>query len=120
MTPRTFERREFLTVGATVGAGLLMRLAEAESTSFTDGAAADLAPNGYLRIGRDGIITLDADHVELGQGVMAALPMIVVEELDADWNLVRIERMSDNPSAWARRVMNVGKPELPSPTATIW
>ncbi len=110
MTPRTIDRREFLTVGATVGAGLLIgfRVADAESMSLVDSAAADLAPNGYLRIGTDGIITLYADHVELGQGVMTALPMIVAEELDADWNLVRIERMSDNPSAWPRRVMTVG------------
>jgi isoquinoline 1-oxidoreductase beta subunit len=110
MTPRTIDRREFLAVGATVGAGLLIgfRFAEAQSTPTSDTAAADLAPNGYLRIGTDGIITLYADHVELGQGVMTALPMIVAEELDADWNLVRIERMSDNPSAWPRRVMTVG------------
>ncbi len=110
MTPRTIDRREFLAVGATVGAGLLIgfRVADAESISATNTPAADLAPNGYLRVGTDGIITLYADHVELGQGVMTALPMIVAEELDADWNLVRIERMSDNPSAWPRRVMTVG------------
>ena len=62
MTPRTIDRREFLTVGATVGAGLLIgfRVAEAESTAAIDTAAADLAPNGYLRIGTDGIITLYA------------------------------------------------------------
>ena len=121
MTPRTFHRREFLEIGATVGAGLLVgfRVAEAEPMSLVDSAAADLAPNGYLRVGTDGIITLYADHVELGQGVMTALPMIVAEELDADWNLVRIERMSDNPSAWPRRVMTVGSQSVRTSWATL-
>ena len=110
MTPRTLDRREFLTVSGTVGAGLLIgfRALDAESLAAIDTSAADFAPSGYLRVGSDGIITLFADHVELGQGVMTALPMIVAEELDADWSKVRIERMPDDPSAWPRRIMTVG------------
>lgn len=109
MTPRTLDRREFLIVGGTVGAGLLIgfRVLDAESPVAID-APADFAPSGYLRVGSDGVITLYADHVELGQGVMTALPMIVAEELDADWSTVRIERMPDDPSAWPRRIMTVG------------
>ncbi len=113
MTAPKIDRRTFIGVGATVGAGLLVgfRFGDDERATSASGvmdAAAELAPNGYLRVGVDGIITIYADHVELGQGAMTALPMIVAEELDADWTLVRIERMGTDPSSWPRRVMTVG------------
>ena len=100
-------RREFLKSSAVIGTGLLIgfRLADAREL---DAAPADFAPNAYLRIDTDGIVTIFADHVELGQGVTTALPMIVAEELHADWAKVRIERMPDDPSAWPRRIMTVG------------
>src|SRR5205085_778900 len=94
------------------------RVAEAFETA--GGTAADFAPNAYLRIARDGSVTLFADHVELGQGVMTALPMIVADELDADWQRVKIERMAPDPSAWPRRIMTVGtrvaRVDIPSKT----
>src|SRR5512143_1123587 len=112
MTTKEIGRREFIKVGATAGAGLLVgfRLLAAAETVAQSGVATagDLSPNAYLRIGTDGAVTLFADHVELGQGVMTALPMIVAEELDADWKMVRVERMSDDPSAWPRPIMTVG------------
>jgi isoquinoline 1-oxidoreductase beta subunit len=110
MTTRTFDRREFLGISGTVGAGLLIgfRVLDAETLGAVDARAADFSPNAYLRVGSDGIITLFADHVELGQGVTTALPMIVAEELDADWSMVRVERMPADPSAWPRRIQTVG------------
>src|SRR5512143_4121733 len=112
MTTKEIGRREFIKVGATAGAGLLVgfRLLDAAETVAQRGVATagDLSPNAYLKIGTDGAVTLFADHVELGQGVMTALPMIVAEELDADWSKVRIERMPDDPSTWPRAIMTVG------------
>jgi isoquinoline 1-oxidoreductase beta subunit len=109
----TIDRREFLRSGAVAGAGLLIgfRLLdsqELEGAVLAANGAADFAPNGYLRIATDNTVTLFTDHVELGQGVMTALPMIVAEELDADWSTVRIERMPPDPSAWPRSIMTVG------------
>jgi isoquinoline 1-oxidoreductase beta subunit len=111
MTATPLNRREFLRNSALAGTGLLIgfRYAEAGSVELSIApTAADFAPSGYLRIGSDSIVTIFADHVELGQGVMTALPMIVAEELDVDWANVRIERMPDDPSAWPRRIMTVG------------
>lgn len=112
MTTKEIGRREFIKVGATAGAGLLIgfRLLDAAESNGLPGIAGadDFSPNAYLRIGTDGAITLFADHVELGQGVMTALPMIVADELDADWTMVRVQRMSDDPSAWPRSIMTVG------------
>ncbi|MDH5235031.1 MAG: molybdopterin-dependent oxidoreductase, partial [Gemmatimonadota bacterium] len=110
-TPSKIDRRDFLRAGAIGSAGLLIgfRFADAEASDLVSHSSlADLAASGYLRIGTDGIVTIYADHVELGQGVHTALPMIVAEELDADWAHVRIERMSDDPSSWPRQIMTVG------------
>ena len=51
-------------------------------------------PNAYLRIGADGIVTLWVTKLEMGQGVRTLLPMILAEELEADWTHVRIEQAS--------------------------
>jgi isoquinoline 1-oxidoreductase beta subunit len=110
MTPTTLGRRDFIKTGAIAGAGLFIgfRLTDARGAPDAIAAAADFAPNAYLKIGTDGVVTLFADHVELGQGVMTSLPMIVAEELDADWSAVKIERMPADPSAWPRTIMTVG------------
>ena len=49
------------------------------------------ALNAYVRIAPDGIITIQAPVPEMGQASNTALPLIVAEELDADWARVRIE-----------------------------
>ncbi|WGS44087.1 xanthine dehydrogenase family protein molybdopterin-binding subunit [Burkholderia sp. JSH-S8] len=53
--------------------------------------AAEFAPNAFLRITPDGIVTVVAKHVEMGQGAYTGIATIVAEELDADWSSVRVE-----------------------------
>jgi isoquinoline 1-oxidoreductase beta subunit len=101
------DRREFLRTTGLAGAGLLIGF-NLPGTDEVSTIPADFAPNAYLRIGPDGAVTLFADQVEMGQGVMTALPMIVAEELDADWSKVTVERLQENPSAWPRPIFTVG------------
>ena len=50
------------------------------------------APNVYLAIEPTGDVVIWLVRAEMGQGVDTALPMLVAEELDADWSRVRVER----------------------------
>src|SRR2546429_590604 len=74
------QRRAFLHVTGTVGAGLVIgfRLPDRHGVlSF--------APNAWLRIDADGTTTLTIDKSEMGEGNHTALAMLIAEELDADW-----------------------------------
>ena len=56
------------------------------------------APNPFVRIGADDSVMVVVNHSEMGQGVNTALPMLVAEELDADWSKVRIEAAPVDPA----------------------
>jgi isoquinoline 1-oxidoreductase subunit beta len=94
MTSRTsVTRREFLETTGVVGAGLLLGFHLPAGGRF-GAAAADAAPfvpNAWLRLGTDESVLVIVDRSEMGQGVTTALPMLLAEELDADWSKVSIE-----------------------------
>lgn len=48
--------------------------------------------NAYVSVSPDGTITIQSPVAEMGQGIMTGLPLIVAEELDADWSKVRVEQ----------------------------
>ena len=54
--------------------------------------AESFSPNAYLRITPDNKITIVVARSEMGQGVRTALPMILAEELEADWKQIAIEQ----------------------------
>ena len=87
-------RRSFVVIAAGAGAGLLLgfRLPVSRRADEEQPESSDWAPNAWLRIAESGTVTIQVAKAEMGQGVWTALPMIVAEELDADWNAVRIEQ----------------------------
>ncbi|MFO1349774.1 MAG: xanthine dehydrogenase family protein molybdopterin-binding subunit [Gammaproteobacteria bacterium] len=85
-------RREFLKVVALAGGGFAVGFVVPETLRSNEARADELfAPNPWLRIGADGAVTVVVDKSEMGQGVLTSLPMIVADELDADWSKVRYE-----------------------------
>jgi len=93
----TMNRRTFFKVGSAVAGGLVLALdirAQAKESASKRHAAQEAAftPNAWVRILTCNTITLIVDKSEMGQGVMTALPMLIAEELDADWDALRIEQ----------------------------
>lgn len=100
-------RRDFLRTGALAGGGLVLgicmpplgRAAEGSGGAGSAAAAgAPFAPNAFLRIGTDDTVTVIVNHSEMGQGVHTSLPMVVADELDADWSTIRIEAAPVDPA----------------------
>ena len=89
-------RRDFLKITSMTGGGLLLGFswfsAEAEVPVIMTKAnfAGELGFNSYLSIATDGTITIFSPNPELGQNIMTSFPMIVAEELDADWTKVKV------------------------------
>ncbi len=86
-------RRTFLKVSAIAGGGLAIGVFLPAVSRFAEAAAPKqpFAPNAWIRIGTDNVVTVIVDKSEMGQGVYTSLPMLVAEELDADWSMLRIE-----------------------------
>jgi isoquinoline 1-oxidoreductase subunit beta len=94
-------RRDFFKTGMAVGGGLILGFTLHPAGSPATAAqpsTTTFAPNAFLRIGTDGLVTILANHSEMGQGVYTALPMLVAEELEADWNNVRVEAAPVDPA----------------------
>jgi isoquinoline 1-oxidoreductase beta subunit len=86
---RRLSRREFVAAGIAAGAGLVVGFYLPHAGRSTKEV---FSPNAYLRITPDNKITIVVARSEMGQGVRTALPMILAEELEADWKQIEIEQ----------------------------
>jgi isoquinoline 1-oxidoreductase subunit beta len=144
MEPMTVEtkqvgRRQFLQVSALAGGGILIASFEPLNRLETLAAAqaTEYAPNAYIKLTPDGFVTIIAKNPEIGQGVKTMLPMLIAEELDVDWNKVRIEQgdldttryqqqsaggSTATPNNWLpmRRVGAAGRAVLVAAAAQTW
>src|SRR5713101_994381 len=85
-------RRDFLKGSATVGAVLWIAAYVPElAAGVAESNGKVFAPNAFLRIAPDETVTVIANHSEMGQGVYTSLPMLLNEELEADWSKVKVE-----------------------------
>jgi len=96
------DRRSFLKVSGIAGVGFVL--------AFTLSGKADAASskghselNAYIRISPDGSIFIYSKNPEIGQGIKTSMPMIIAEELDADWKDVTVEQSPINKILFGRQ-----------------
>src|SRR2546426_1740509 len=91
MTAVQITRREFLETTGVASLVIGFHRPAVGRRAGRAAAAAPFAPNAWLRIGADESVLVVVDRSEMGQGVTTSLPMLLAEELEADWSKVRIE-----------------------------
>jgi isoquinoline 1-oxidoreductase beta subunit len=101
----TVSRREFVTVLAAAGGGLVLGCrvdrGQRAAPSAAIASGADFAPNAFIRIGPDGGITLVMPQVEMGQGTYTSMPMLLAEELEVAPDQVRLEHAPPDNKRYA-------------------
>jgi isoquinoline 1-oxidoreductase beta subunit len=93
------QRRNFLKASVMASGGLLIgfRFPGATALVAAESSVTTFMPNAFVRIGSDERITVIVNHSEMGQGVYTSLPMLLAEELDADWSKVGFEPAPVDP-----------------------
>ncbi len=92
--PAMIDRRSFLKTSVAVGGGLVVAFYVPGIKASLSGQAPKpqpLLPFAYVKIAPDETVTIVANHSEMGQGVYTSLPMLLNEELQADWAKIRVE-----------------------------
>src|SRR5437762_13911814 len=105
MSHATVNRREFLKTGAAAGATLVIGFylpAFERRDPHAPESLAPFKPNAWIEIRPDGTVTIWTGRSEMGQGVRTSMPMIVAEELEADWTRVRVAQADADPAYGAQ------------------
>ena len=103
MEQNTITRRTFFKVSGAVGTGFLLGFylppTKQVRAATTQVSKTQLRPNlnAFIRIMPDNTVTIIVHKAEMGQGIYTSLPMMIVEELEADWNNIRIESAPAHP-----------------------
>ncbi len=99
-------RRTFLGAGIAAGGGLLLSISLPRLIGEAEAAgAAGFAPNAFIRIDRDGKVTLTIPSVEMGQGTYTSIPMLIAEELEVDLKQVRLEHAPPNEKLYGNPLL---------------
>ncbi|WP_299847531.1 molybdopterin cofactor-binding domain-containing protein [uncultured Paracoccus sp.] len=103
----TVSRRNFLCGSAAIGGAILFPITRAGAVSSEAAATQSTEILSWIAINADGSITFRVPQVELGQAVTTTIPQILAEELDADWETIRVEfydprqnRPDGTPYSW--------------------
>lgn len=104
---KTITRRQFIKSGATAAGGMMLSFhipAVGKAVPYKPWETETPEINAWLVIDPDDTITIRVAQSEMGEGVFTSMPMIVAEELEADWRNVRAEYASVNRSIREDRV----------------
>jgi len=94
-------RRNFLKSSLLAGGGLILGVhipGLNGSAKAAEQGSSTFVPNAFLRIAKDGGVTVIGNHSEMGQGAYTSGAMTIAEELDADWTKIRVEPAPVDPA----------------------
>lgn len=90
-------RRAFMAVTGVAGTGLLLGMKLPSRSRPWQVEDATFQPHAFLGIETDGRVIIHVGNSEMGQGVLTSLPMLIAEELDADWGRVESVHADADP-----------------------
>lgn len=97
----TLSRRTLLKAGALAGGGLMLTASMPMiAKAATAAGSSDTTLNAYVSIAPDNTITIVGKNPEIGQGIKTMLPMLIADELDADWEQVRVTQADFDPQKY--------------------
>src|SRR5579872_433324 len=102
-SPRPSRRALFGMTSAVLIVGFCIPLRRAVEAA----EAGAFSPNAFVRIDRQGDVTLVMPQVEMGQGTYTSISMILAEELDADWSRVRVEHAPPDEAHYANPMLTI-------------
>ena len=97
-----FSRREFIKISSTASAGLAIGVALPYKERLVAAGMVKqiFEPNVWINIHPNNTITIKAAKSDMGQHIRTSLPMIVAEELEADWDLVKVSQADTHPDKY--------------------
>ena len=106
MTTPAFGRRALLKGGLAAGVGLTIgfQLPGLRRSALAQPTPGVFAPSQWLSIDRDGLVTITNSVPEMGQGSLTTTTIIIADELDADWNRIRVNQAPADPKRYANPV----------------
>src|SRR5882724_10765471 len=131
--PESPSRRDVLKVGLASGGALLVifgvpSIAQrfqqdtniASMVTEAKAETAPFAPNAFIRIDREGTVTLVMPMVEMGQGVYTSLAMLLAEELEVGLDQVRLEHAPPDDALYANAILQSQTTGLSSTIRAFW
>jgi isoquinoline 1-oxidoreductase beta subunit len=90
-------RRSFIKGSVLAGAGLTIAFDLRGAVRLAAAPTEPFMPNAWIRITPDNVVTIIVDKSDMGQGVLTSMPMLIAEELEADWSAIKVEQAPANP-----------------------
>jgi isoquinoline 1-oxidoreductase beta subunit len=97
-----YNRRDFLKISAGAGAGLVIGInisacGKNQPSNSESSSPSSFQPSIWLAINPNNTVSITIAKIDMGQGVMTALPMLIAEELEADWSAIEVKQAPMSP-----------------------
>lgn len=105
-----FSRRNFLKTSVLAGGGMLIGFNFLSACKSEAKMPVDIENlnyndfNAYIKISKNGYVTLFSPNPEIGQGVKTAMPMLIAEELDVEWSKIHVVQAALDTNKYKRQV----------------